>query len=115
MINLENKSQLIKPDLVILFSTLEEFSGELLDDSIAPGYIKTYDNKFVRGYAFRKRWQIRKSKDKNFVYILNKLQNYSVLRMIYFRMKEDFKTLFGKTKKNILKIIENTLHVRKNK
>ena len=25
LINLENKSQLIKPDLVILFSTLEEF------------------------------------------------------------------------------------------
>tara|TARA_Y100000287_G_C14212825_1_gene351844 strand:+ start:65 stop:1234 length:1170 start_codon:yes stop_codon:yes gene_type:complete len=100
LINLENKSQLIKPDLVILFSTLEEFfSGELLDDSIAPGYIKTYDNKFVRGYAFRKRWQIKRSKDKNFVYILNKLQNYSVLRMIYFRMKEDFKTLFWKNEK----------------
>lgn len=100
LINLENKSLLLKPDLVILFSTLEEFfSGELLDDSIAPGYIKTSDNKFERGYAFRNRWQIKKSKDKNFLYILNKLQNYSVFRMIYFRIKDDLKTLFWKTEK----------------
>ena len=51
LINIENKVELLNPDLVILFSTLEEFfSGELLDDSLAPAYIKTSNNKFKRGF-----------------------------------------------------------------
>ena len=104
LINLESKSELLNPDFIILFSTLEEFfSGELLNDSLAPAYIKTPNNKFKRGYAFRNRWQLRNSKNKTFIFFLNKLQNYPVLRMFYLRNREGLKKLlWNKEKKQIV-------------
>ncbi len=88
LINLEEMGYPIKPDLGIIFSGLDEFfSGELIDDSLSPAYKLNNLNEYERSYSFRNRWQVKYSNNKYFRFLLDKLQNYSIARVFYFRLK----------------------------
>ena len=88
LLTLEKIGYPLQPDLAILLTSLNEFyTGELLDDSVAPAYSEISNNKYVRTFGFSKRWQVRESESPIFLYALNKLQNYSFLRIFYYRLK----------------------------
>tara|TARA_B100000989_G_C19502786_1_gene455015 strand:- start:346 stop:1512 length:1167 start_codon:yes stop_codon:yes gene_type:complete len=103
LIMLENYGYDLKPNLVIMFLPITEFvNNELTNDSYNPAY-KLFDNKVIRSYSFRERYQI-KMRDN---YLMDKLlfliREFSTLRMFYFMSKQNIYETLG-----IKKDIENT-------
>ena len=103
------------PNLAILFSSYSDFlSGELMDDSLAPGYKVTVDGNIERSYSYRNRWQIQKSDSRLFKYGLSFIQKSPSLRMIYLKSKEDLRKFFGfNLKKKLIKIEEKDICFKK--
>ena len=103
LVTLEEIGFDLDPDLAIFFSSYSDFlSGELLDDTIAPGYRVRKGGNIERSYSFRNRWQIEKSESRLFKYGLNAIKKSPTLRMIYFKSKEDFRRLLGINKNKAL-------------
>tara|TARA_A100001035_G_scaffold279994_1_gene283419 strand:- start:606 stop:1781 length:1176 start_codon:yes stop_codon:yes gene_type:complete len=103
LVTLEEIGFDLDPDLVIFFSSYTDFlSGELLDDTISPGYRVRKGGNIERSYSFRNRWQIEKSDSRLFKYVLGAIKKSPTLRIIYFKSKEDFKKLLGINKKKVL-------------
>ena len=103
LVSLEEIGFDLDPNLAIFFSSYSDFlSGELMDDTLSPGYKFINGQNIKRSYSFRDRWQIEKSNSRIFKYGLVAIQKSPILRMFYLKSKEDFRKLIGINKNNEL-------------
>lgn len=96
LVRLEKFATPLKPDLIIMLMSSSDFlTGELLDDSGNPGYKIKDNNQVERSYGFKNRFSQRHADTifgKTFLFLM---RHSNIFRTFYFKIKEPKLKILG--------------------
>jgi hypothetical protein len=96
LVRLEQRGYSFDPDIVVSVTSPFDFlTGELRDDRLNPGYVPDSHGNWMRGYAFRSRFSVRKADSTAGRLFVGTLQQLDIARMLYLRSREPAAKLFG--------------------
>lgn len=96
LVRLEKIGYEFNLDMVVSVTRVGNFlTGELLDDSLNPGYVPDKNGGLERGFAYRQRSSVRNAEAWSGRAFLSLLRTSAVARMIYLRSRDPLPQMLG--------------------